>query len=484
MSDDTPPPPNPASERARIEPSPASRRFDPLPVLYFGSFAVLALALLYLYQHPVQLFGPPPETAKIDLLRQEVEARKQEAQTLANRLAALESRPLPPSIDLKPLESRLAALESRPLPSPPDLDPVRARLDALERRPPTDLAPLQARVAALEEKKPADLGPLQAKVAALEERKPADLGPLQAKVAALDEKKPVDLAPLQARVAAVEERRPADLGPLQAKVAALEERKPVDLAPLQARVAAVEDRKPVDLAPLQSRVATLEDKKPVDLGPVEQRVNDLANRQSERVGTLSGRLDQLSQQVAPLPPKLEQVATRLDAVESQAKQGAASLDAIKQRAQAIGRLQAARTALEAGQRLGDIPGAPPALARFATEMPPTEAGLRLSFDAAAEAARRASEPAYAADQKLLDRMWTRAQQSLTVQQGERVVVGNPVNGVLEAARARLDAGDLAGAVKALDGLGGPAKAAMADWLERARALLEARAAIATLAAQG
>ena len=37
------------------------------------------------------------------------------------------------------------------------------------------------------------------------------------------------------------------------------------------------------------------------------------------------------------------------------------------------RLQAASTALETGRKLGDIPGAPPALARFANEAPAPEA---------------------------------------------------------------------------------------------------------------
>ena len=66
---------------------------------------------------------------------------------------------------------------------------------------------------------------------------------------------------------------------------------------------------------------------------------------------------------------------------------------------------------------------------------------------------------------------------MTVRQGDRVLVGDPIAGVLAQARQSLDAGDLEGAVKALDGLAGPAKAGDEHWVDQARSLLEARAAI-------
>ncbi len=134
--------------------------------------------------------------------------------------------------------------------------------------------------------------------------------------------------------------------------------------------------------------------------------------------------------------------------------------------------------------MGEIPGAPPALARFAHDAPPTEAGLRLSFDQAADNAHRVSQPAITDNQPLLNRMWTKAQQSVTVRQGDRVLVGDPIAGVLAQARQSLDAGDLVGALKALDGLAGPAKEAMSEWVAQARSLIEARAAIGELAGRG
>jgi hypothetical protein len=55
--------------------------------------------------------------------------------------------------------------------------------------------------------------------------------------------------------------------------------------------------------------------------------------------------------------------------------------------------------------------------------------------------------------------------------------------VLAHARTVLDAGDLAGAVASVGSLSGPAAQALAAWLDQARGLLAARAALADLAAQ-
>lgn len=281
-----------------------------------------------------------------------------------------------------------------------------------------------------------------------------------------------DLAPLDARIRGLEQRpapavaAAANLAPLEARIAALEGRPAaasVDLKPLESRIAVLEGRAPVDLRPLEGRVAGLEGRKPVDLGPLTQRLDGLGQKEADDVGALGKRLDQ---------------------VEAAGKQTASGLAAIAERAQQAGRLQAMSAALAAGQRLGDVPGAPPALARFARDAPPTEAGLRLSFNTAAGAAHDASQPALAGDRSFLDRMWGRAQQSVTVRQGDKVLVGDPIVGFIEHARQSLDAGDLQGAVSALDGLAGPAKAAMSGWVGQAQSLLDARAAIGALAARG
>jgi hypothetical protein len=226
-----------------------------------------------------------------------------------------------------------------------------------------------------------------------------------------------------------------------------------DLAPLQARLDTLENRlarleaAPRAAAPVGAPSGTA----PTDLAPLEARIAALENRPAA---------------MAPPDPAL-----------------AAQVAALVAREERSIRVQAAWAALEAGHRLGKLPGAPAALERFADTDPPTEAALRLAFPRAARAALAASRPVDA-DRPILSRIWARAQELVTIRQGERVILGDPAAGTIAVARQALDAGDLAGAVSALGGLHGPAATAMANWLGDARALLEARAALAALAAAG
>ncbi len=59
--------------------------------------------------------------------------------------------------------------------------------------------------------------------------------------------------------------------------------------------------------------------------------------------------------------------------------------------------------------------------------------------------------------------------------------GPPAAAALNTARIRLDNGDLAGAVAALQGMSTPAQNAMSGWIGQAQALLAARAALVTMA---
>jgi hypothetical protein len=255
------------------------------------------------------------------------------------------------------------------------------------------------------------------------------------------------IAALQARIARLEQRpqpQPPDLAPLEARVAALENRPPLaaattapDLSQVTARLDAVERRQQPDLAPLQSRIASLEDAGHKALSDMQQRLS----QDNER------------------------------------------LSAVAKAAGLAARVSAARQALDAGQKLGNVTGAPPALARYAEVDPPTEASLRLAFPVAEQAALAASRPSVD-DKPLLARLWARAQDLVTIRQGDRVLVGDPAAGVLARAQEALDAGDLAGAVRAVSELQGAAAQAMAGWHAQARALLQARAALATWATQG
>ena len=300
---------------------------------------------------------------------------------------------------------------------------------------------------------------------------------------------------------------------LERRLALLEQRpalEPPDLHPLESRLAALEQRPAPtpatapDLRTLITRLQTLEQRTPPDLGAVDARLTALEQRPAlADTISLVTRLDALSARVQGIEvvgiarqdaaetrlATLEQFTTRAKNLETRletlerrqtATEATASLvPALADRAARMARLQAAQAALEAGEKLGDIAGAPAALARFATIAPPTEAALRLAFPAAARGA--ASAPPPPANAALLDRVWARAQSLVTLRQGDHVLLGDPAAGVLARARRALDAGDLAGAVAALGDLSGLAAQAMAAWRVQASALLAARAALAALA---
>ncbi len=150
----------------------------------------------------------------------------------------------------------------------------------------------------------------------------------------------------------------------------------------------------------------------------------------------------------------------------------------------LNRLETARMALESGQPLGSIPNAPPALAKYATTPPPTEAQLVLTYPAAAKAADDASVARADKGSGVLTGALARVESLVTISKGDQVLVGAPAAAITAKAQSQLDAGDLAGAVATLtSGLSAQTQAAMGDWLPQAKSLLAARNAIIALGAQ-
>ena len=343
-----------------------------------------------------------------------------QAPAQANQVGSLEEQ-------VAGLSGRIGQLESRPAPA-------------------TDLTAVQTQLATLD-RRMADLA-----------NRPAPAAADQASQARLD-----DLEKRLSTLSAAAAAAPAGLAALAAQVQALQSRpvpQPADLGPLTGRMQAVETQ--------QGQLAQ-------QLGGVQQSVQQIGQRLDALANDLhtagtqtSGQLDALSKQV--------------DAVKAEADKTAGALASTTQRAERIARVAAAGEALATGQKLGALQGAPPALARFADQAPPTDAELRLAFPKYAEAAQHASQPAIMDNQDVGTRLWTRAQQLVNVRQGDRVLIGDPVAGVLAQAREAINNGDLKGAVQALHGLAGPALAAMQPWLDQAQSLLDARAALATMAA--
>ena len=275
------------------------------------------------------------------------------------------------------------------------------------------------------------------------------------------------------------------------------------LAALAQRVDALERRpipKQPDLGPIEARIAALEKKseQPVPLPP------DLANL-GARFESLAARLDQLANRNEQLATQQQAVAAheqqlanqvqgdeatlgqRLDAIDSRigaVAQQAGKVSGLADRAGRIARIQAAEAALDAGLPIGDLPDAPPALARFTNTAPPTPASLRLAFPAAARDAEATATAASgeAGHAGFWDAVGQRLQSLVTVRRGDQVIVGNRVDGTIAAASHALDAGDLAGAVAAVSQLQGPPAQAFAGWRAQAESLLDARRALAAMAA--
>jgi hypothetical protein len=218
------------------------------------------------------------------------------------------------------------------------------------------------------------------------------------------------------------------------------------------------------------------------LRPLVARIEALETAASEHTAE-PPRTDLLSGQDpgAEFRGRLDELAHQLsDLTVTRSKQTEASDHAMR-----LARLDAAGIDLASGHALGPIPDAPPALARFASAAPPTEAALRLSFAAAAQAALKVTSPD-TAGKPFLDSVIARLLDTklITLRKGDDVLIGNPVVGTLAHAQVLLTAGDLAGAARTVATLTGPPAEKMAPWLDDATALVAAREALATLAGNG
>jgi hypothetical protein len=240
------------------------------------------------------------------------------------------------------------------------------------------------------------------------------------------------------------------------------------------------------LEDIGTRVSRLEQRPTVDFGKIAARVDALEGRVADqtqlasRLDTISGRMESLSARdqsgLDANKQQLDALTSRIAALES----NAGNLAAVNKRLTRIAKLQEVSIALASGRPVGDLPDAPEPIARYAHAAPPTEAQLRLRFQRAEQAAL-ATKPADENDAPFMGRVWQRAQGLITIRRGDDVVVGSPSATILNRAQAALEAGDLAAAVDALESLKGRPGQAMADWLADAKALLDARSALADMA---
>ena len=242
------------------------------------------------------------------------------------------------------------------------------------------------------------------------------------------------------------------------------------------------------LADVDARLARLEQRPVVDLGKITARLDVLEGRvgdQTElasRLDVVSGRIEALAGRsqtgLDGLKQQLDAVSARISSLES----NVGGFDAVTKRLNRIARLQEASFALDAGRPIGDVPDAPPALARYAHAAPPTEAQLRRRFPRDKQVALSVKQPDDN-DSPFIDRVLDRAQSLITIRRGSQIVVGNDAAIVLGRAETDLDTGDLLGAVTEVKSLNGQPAQAMATWLADAQALLGARSALVQMADQ-
>lgn len=225
-----------------------------------------------------------------------------------------------------------------------------------------------------------------------------------------------------------------------------------------------------------------------DFAKLSARIDALDGRlanQTEvasKVDTVSGRIDALSSRSQTALDALKQQLADLSGQVSAQQNAAGNLDALGKRLDLMAKLQKAAFALSVGEPVGEVPGAPPSLSKYAHTPPPTEAQLRLSFPQAEARALAKPQPDTVAA-PFMDRVWEKAQGLVTVRRGDDVVVGDATAMALNQARSALQAGDLPGAIKAVESLKGDPAQAMASWLAEAKDLENARAALAQMAGQ-
>lgn len=413
------PEPEPGSQRVHVvEPPAGRRRRDPLPLLFGIGFIVLLAAVFYLWKHPLGQHLFPDQS------RTENAAPLAEQAASVAQLAAVDAQVKAAQQQLAVLRQQTAAAQQ---------DAIAARTEAQNAAREVQAARQQAQLRGQQD------------------------------------------ATLAHRVEALE-RRPVPAVP--------------DLAPLNARIAALEKQaaEPPKQAPLPAEIATL----PPRLATLSQRFDALA----ARLDQIAGRQEQLSTQYQQLVQEQQKLAAeaasagaatarQIDAMEAKVaaiSEQARRLSGLADQSGRVARIQAAEAALDAGLPIGELPGAPPALARFAAAPPPTVAQLRLAFPAAAQAAAAAAQPA-SSNRSFWNSVKGRVESLVTVRRGDQVLVGNPVETIIANASTALDAGDLGGAVADIAELKGPPAQVFADWKAKASALLDARKALAALAAQ-
>lgn len=290
------------------------------------------------------------------------------------------------------------------------------------------------------------------------------------------------------------------------------------------RLAALERR----LEALEGKLAAQPDRQAVDLRPLEQGLAAESRARQESVTALGGRLDALQQRLEAQPATsaapseaIERLSARVDDLEQRLTAAASASETAKATQDELGALDARVEALEksvasakaaarkdslvlaVGQlaaavdkgrayrgeldRLSGLAGEDVEVDSAIDMLDPMAdqgvtglAELRRRFDGLAGAIVRAG--AAPPGEGWLDSALRRLKDLVTVRRtGE--VEGNATDAIVARAEVRLADGDLAGALRELEALEGPAADAAAVWRRAAEARLLAERAVARLQAR-
>ncbi|MEO5372701.1 MAG: MICOS complex subunit MIC60 [Alphaproteobacteria bacterium] len=271
---------------------------------------------------------------------------------------------------------------------------------------------------------------------------------------------------------------------LEQRVGDLETRASVVVAPSSPPVAA----EPAVDPDLVRRLSDLEGRvTAVDPAPLVERARQLESR----IDGVSGRIDVIARgQIGPAT--MVQVFDRIAAVEEMARKASARQDsalaltlAVAQLRDAVARGSAFETELQTVRALSDEPAAvDQAAAGFVSHAArgmPTQAALALRFESlVAEVARASVAPEGGG---WAERTVQRLMALATVRRTDGTAVGESAVAVMARAQARMQAGDLAGAVREMKALSGAAAQAAEAWLADARARVAADEGLSALTAR-
>lgn len=237
------------------------------------------------------------------------------------------------------------------------------------------------------------------------------------------------------------------------------------------------------------------------LGKRLQKIEEAAPQASSATSVSHGEMQQLRQLVSDLQSQLAQAQSDLSDVPQLRRQ----IDDLEQKtaraaspgaaaaALALNRLSEAASTSQpyaneldafraaAGEELLEDESLQP-LEAHAESGVPTQGDLYQRFAATADAIERARSEM--GGNGPWDKTVNRLRSLVTIRKtGEAALAEGGVDAILEQAKSRLQAGDLAGAVDALEGLEGPAAEAASPWIKDARARLDVNRAISRLQIQ-